>query len=872
MSLAAGLILGLLGAVVIFGWFTGSATVIQTFPAFAPMQFNTALCFLLIGIGVLLLHRAPRQQAALSGCLAALIGLLTLVQYATGTDLGIDNLVVSPEVTTKTTHPGRMAPNTALCFMLSGIGIALIHLRAASPGIEFAVKCLAAMSFSLAVVALIGYVARVENAYGWADHTRMAVHTAIGFMVASVGLYFGQLRPVGTPAPRSLLSDAPVLLGGVVLIATLWQALAAFENQEVARANRGNVANFSARIEDRMKDRVLALQRLAARQSNRDVDSIEPWRRDALSYVQDFPALDRIALFDRSLKVRASARSVVPAGAPLSAWLGRKTSIVPPGTPRPVITRTYLTRDGRRAFLVLVPELHDGKLGGYVAAVFLVGRLLAGEVAQLRRLGTEVSIHEAGILIHGSPAPQVIDGAAAKSRLNIGVAPWGISAWANASLIASHRSLLPEGVLLAGLMLLALLACLLYYARQANARTVQTEAALDRARTESARRAEAQASIERLNDELKKTVDELAARERDLEEAQSIAEMGSWVRDMRTNEIEWSDYLYQLFGRDPDFFTPNYEDWIDAIHPDDRPAITENLKTAVEHDVPYEWEARITTPDGRREVIQTLGRVEKAPDGTPLRVIGTAQRITQRKEMEERLRQVNGELEQFASIAAHDLQEPVRKIVSFSELLVRDLGDDLPPNAEKDLDFIVGAAKRMRGLVQDLLMLSRTGHAALSRAQLPLRACVDEALEILSSRIEETGATIDVGPLPEVYGDKTLLAQLYLNVIANALKFVPDGCVPHVEIGVRDAGGARVFTVRDNGIGIEPKYAGRIFQPFQRLHGRDSFEGTGIGLAICQKAVERHGGDIWAESADGGGAVFCFTLDARRPGSHHDGA
>ena len=139
---------------------------------------------------------------------------------------------------------------------------------------------------------------------------------------------------------------------------------------------------------------------------------------------------------------------------------------------------------------------------------------------------------------------------------------------------------------------------------------------------------------------------------------------------------------------------------------------------------------------------------------------------------------------------------------------------------------------------------------------------------MLSGRMEETGATVDIGCLPEVNGDRTLLTQLYQNLIGNALKFVPADRAPHIAVRMREDQGIKVFTVRDNGIGIEPKYAEQIFKPFQRLHARDAFEGTGIGLAICQKAVERHGGDIWAERADGGGTAFCFTLDARRPARH----
>lgn len=226
------------------------------------------------------------------------------------------------------------------------------------------------------------------------------------------------------------------------------------------------------------------------------------------------------------------------------------------------------------------------------------------------------------------------------------------------------------------------------------------------------------------------------------------------------------------------------------------------------------------------------------------------------------LTRLNTELGEFTHIASHDLQEPLRKLVIFCEWLAQDLGTDLPERAVKDMAFISDAAQRMRNLVQDLLILSQAGNRELKAEPISLETVADSALESLALRIEECCAVITRDPLPEVRGDATLLTQLYQNLIGNALKYAGES-PPRIHLDAARVGGEWVLGVRDNGIGINPEYAEQIFQPFKRLHGRERYEGTGIGLAICRKAVERHHGRIWVESEEGKGAHFRFELPCK---------
>ncbi len=222
----------------------------------------------------------------------------------------------------------------------------------------------------------------------------------------------------------------------------------------------------------------------------------------------------------------------------------------------------------------------------------------------------------------------------------------------------------------------------------------------------------------------------------------------------------------------------------------------------------------------------------------------------------------NQELDDFARIASHDLKEPLRAVLTFTSLLDEDLQGELNENARKDIEHIKSGATRMQRLINDLLELSRAGRADIEFRQFPLGACVNTALEALTGLRNELNPAIRVTPLPDVYGDRTLVSQLFQNLIGNALKFV-DGRTPEIDITAENEGDEWVFGVKDNGVGVKPEHLEMIFQPFKRVSQGAAKEGTGIGLAICRKIVERHGGRLWVTSKFGVGSHFKFTL-ARR--------
>lgn len=282
----------------------------------------------------------------------------------------------------------------------------------------------------------------------------------------------------------------------------------------------------------------------------------------------------------------------------------------------------------------------------------------------------------------------------------------------------------------------------------------------------------------------------------------------------------------------------------------------------------FQSEARLRTLDGR--ALTTLLTVNFPPDPSQFdRVLVSIMDITALKNVQNELQRSNSELEQFAYVASHDLQEPLRMVSSYVQLLGERYRGKLDADADDFIHFAVDGAVRMQNLINDLLMFSRVGTRGREFAPTNLNEVADSVLLSIQGLVDETGGAVTRGPLPNIVADESQMRQLLQNLIANGLKFARDDVPPQIHISAQEAPGEYEIAVSDNGIGIEADFFERIFVLFQRLDRKAKYQGTGIGLAVCRKIVERHGGRIWVESDPGKGSTFMFTIP-KREGHNHE--
>ncbi len=359
-----------------------------------------------------------------------------------------------------------------------------------------------------------------------------------------------------------------------------------------------------------------------------------------------------------------------------------------------------------------------------------------------------------------------------------------------------------------------------------------------------------------------------------LSQAEILAEIGSSEIDYKTGKFLWSDGFYKIHGLEPT--GEEITDKISAqfLHPDDRYKIAlleEAPKKKVDH---LELDSKIIRADGVEREISSYWKFTYDSEGMPLKMYGVVQDITARKEQERLLKSLNNELvskaskllssnkelERFAYVASHDLQEPLRNINGALQLLKEKYKDQLDDRANEFIDYSINSSIRMKELITDLLEFSRVDNTVVEMKDIDLNEVIEEVILTLAPVIEREQGKIKIGKLPIVNGVQTQIVQLFQNLIGNALKYRSKERLPYIEIKTMEEDKEWKISISDNGIGIDDRYYDKIFVIFQRLHKKYEYNGTGIGLAICKKIVENHGGSIGVTSKVGIGSSFHFTL------------
>ncbi|TWU08459.1 PAS domain-containing sensor histidine kinase [Stieleria varia] len=366
---------------------------------------------------------------------------------------------------------------------------------------------------------------------------------------------------------------------------------------------------------------------------------------------------------------------------------------------------------------------------------------------------------------------------------------------------------------------------------------------------------------------------DLAATQYRLELAMHGGNVGLWDWNNETNEVFYSDSYKKQLGYPPTANWSHFDDWVEALHPDDKEGAFQTIEEYYRRKSgEYVSVFRMKARDGSYRWLLARGKGQFDIDGKPLRMLGVHVDITQEKQDEQELQRLNIALEaannelqnrnialqQFAFVASHDLQTPLRAIVGFAQFLQDDYRGRLDDTADDYIERIVGGATRMQAMIHDLLEYSRLERQELSFQSVEMENVVDDAIELLQTAIQESGGSVTHSDLPVIQGDRRQMVQLMQNVLGNSLKYCAES--PKVHVAAELQNGEWLFSIQDNGIGIPENQFEKIFDIFQRLHSREQYPGTGIGLAVCKQILAGHQGKIWVDSTLGKGSTFYFTL------------
>jgi PAS domain S-box-containing protein len=359
-----------------------------------------------------------------------------------------------------------------------------------------------------------------------------------------------------------------------------------------------------------------------------------------------------------------------------------------------------------------------------------------------------------------------------------------------------------------------------------------------------------------------------------LDLALQSAHTGMWYWDIINKKRYFDNQVCNLLGIDPATFTGTDDEFFRAVHRDDRATIRAALLRTIEHNVPYEVEYRVVWPDGSIHYISARGMLVRNNVDRPVRINGIIWDITERQQREDQLakqaaelqertvqlEEINKELESFSYSVSHDLRSPLRAIDGYSRMILKREGDKFDEETTRKFNTIRLNVQQMGQLIDGLLNLSRLGKQELAIVTLDMTALVGDTWNELQVINPDRVIELTVSSMPNAYGDRILIKQVYLNLLDNAIKYTKHCAPAKIEAGGYTKDKEHVYYIKDNGAGFDMAYYDKLFGIFQRLHNTDDFEGTGIGLAIVQRIIHKHGGKVWAEGETEKGATFYFTL------------
>lgn len=822
------------------GWYLKNITLLQIHESFPPMQYNTALGFVLSGACLLLSLFSYSRMAVIVGIIISLLGGLTLIETFYPLDFGIDQFFMESYITTATASPGRMAPNSAVCFLLSGIVFVLVNANTRFNDITL----LGTLIIGFGTIAFLGYVMDIETAYGWGYLTKMALHAALGMILLGLGILawgYGISRlSVYHLHMRNLLTVGLTLLAFTLL---LWQALNTQRDNHIAEKIQQQLESNQDALSLSLIRHLDSLERMAVRWESSGTTSQQVWEADAQTYIRDFTIFQAIEWIDESFNVNwvvphtsndATEALFIESGHDRNKSLEQartsNTSVI--------ISPVKLAQAGYG--LVIARPLHiNGKFNGFLLGIISIQKLLDSVMPTLF-INDELQfkIFDGKTLIASSPSDLTERSFQLRKSLEFAFKD---NIWRTELTLFNEQgtqsdSALPQSniVLSISIFISILMLLLMHLRYREQTTTKQLEQQMELAEKE-----------ERLRVTLENMYDAVM------------------LLDDQGVILSFNKAAEQIFGyQADDIIGKNIRTLIAAID-QDKPT-----KSFVDNVLAMD----VNTIDKR---FDTLGR---RANGKPFFMTiaiadmvlnkrhffsATVRDISLRKATESKVHQYtlhlersNKALDDFAYVASHDLKAPLRGIMQLANWIREDIQDNADTQTLDYLALMQNRITRLENLLNDLLAYSRVGRKHGEFQSIDVNNLVTETFQLLNPPVNFTlNCPIDLPDFDTLSSPFELVTR---NLINNAIKH-HDSDTGVITVTAKDSEEHIEFTVADDGPGIAPEHHQRIFGLFQTLKPRDEIEGSGMGLAIIKKILDRYHCNIHVESDGVRGTQFCFT-------------
>ena len=870
----------LLGTLVMVGWVIKNEAIIQISEQFVPMQFNTALGFLGCGIGVWAITEKQYGLAKVCGASIFILSFFTLLQYLFGMNFHIDQLFMEHYIDLNTSSPGRMAPNTAICFIITSSLLFVSDKLRKHPRLLFYYSFSVAVTLALSLVAIVGYINGVESSYGWGRYTQMAMHTSIGFVALSLGLaafVINQWRDLIT----SMTISSFVAIFILAVTFSLWQAMTQNDYKQMTRQLDLISASLTRELNSELQSHVASLNQIKNNIEEQGLESLDAEViRNHLINQKSIVAIalgnkrwDEFSSYpDNSYKYIFEKFDVNGSELSTNAILAEDKTLFG-------ITKIQSVGDLGHYFILYVPytltsettNIVDGMSenttdkfrSGYLASLINVKQLISDVSFDYQTIPLRLSVKSGDddfYILDTQPNVRHKSDQISRDRKLV-AGPWTLTT-------STYIGALSEGsvaniLLLFGLLFTAAIAGIgqMFLSTKLKAQNLSSEIN---------KRKEAHRKVQET-----KLVLELASK---------VSGLGIWTWDLRTNQLTWDENMYRMY-KVPLTLVDNqllYENWQQALHPEDREEAERSLLQAIREKQDWYHEFRLVVKNNKIKYIKAAGTVLVDEDGIPISMIGGNLDITELQEAQDRMEILKEQADrnslaksQFLANMSHEIRTPMNGVLGITDLLQQ---TSLTPLQQEYLELIKTSASSLLRILNDILDHSKieAGMLELVEEHFSLDNKVGDVLKGFAptahQKMIELEYNIDVNLPACIFADSMRLGQIIFNLVGNSVKFTQTGEVivelssnqslHHLEEGDEFV---LQITIKDTGIGIPKSKLESIFEPFGQADSSTTrrFGGTGLGLPIVKQLAHLMGGRLNIESEESIGTTMIVEIPVK---------